>query len=427
VNVANPSEVLNLSTNESYELSVSTAGDAVLTAPTIFGAMRGMETFFQLVTAATDSTLRVNDVPIHVSDTPRFAWRGLLMDTARHYLPTSTLKASIDGLAASKMNVLHWHVVDAQSFPFNSASVPELVQGAYAAPLTYTPSDVLEVVQYGLARGVRVIPEFDIPGHAYSWGIGLPWITTSCPPYEHNVNNIPLDPTQDHTYEIVEKLLTEVQGLFSDDFIHLGGDEVVTGCWKDNANVSAWLAKHGKSVSDLVPYFVKQVDTFVTGTLNRTVVHWEEVFEAGATVPANTVFQVWKSHTELASVVQAGHRAILSNSDAWYLSTPPGQVFKSWEQVYANEPFEGASLTPAQEALVLGGEVAMWDEYGDAQNVLPMIWPRAMAAGERLWSAQNVTDTDLAFPRLHAHRCRMVSRGLPAMPLGPGFCEREYL
>lgn len=214
----------------------------------MYGALRGLETFSQLVSFQfSGEDYSLSGVPWSISDAPRFTHRGLMVDTARHFQPLASLRAIIDSLPYAKINVLHWHLVDSQSFPFHSASNPKLWDGAYNAQSRYTHSDVTSIVEYARLRGVRVMPEFDMPGHAQSWCIGYPEL---CP---SSTCTTPLDVSRNGTFDLIERLLGECTGgtasvagapsaLFPEAMLHLGGDEVSTDCWESTpriANVSA--------------------------------------------------------------------------------------------------------------------------------------------------------------------------------------------
>ena len=218
-------ESLGPATDESYALVAPNAGVAHITAPSVFGALHAMESLVQLldVFGVDAGTRRISFAPVYVADAPRFAYRGLLIDSARHFLPVAQILHTIDALAYSKLNVLHWHLVDSQAFPCGSATYPALAQrGAYDPAAVYSPDDLRAVAAYGLARGVRVLPEWDVPGHG-DWS-GVPNVM-GCP----NV----LDPTADATYAMLKAFLGEMAGIFPEPWLFLGGDEV------DGASFSA--------------------------------------------------------------------------------------------------------------------------------------------------------------------------------------------
>jgi hexosaminidase len=175
--------------DESYTIKVTDSGSCSISANTVWGALYGMETFTQLLVRNTDLTVAVNNVPVNIEDSSRFTHRGMLVDTSRHYLPMSELKRIIDTYPMSKLNVLHWHAVDAQSFPLKLPSAPQMVKGAYAPQLIYTTADVEEISSYAADRGVRVLLEIDVPGHASSWQWGEPDLMADCIQKYTNVNS----------------------------------------------------------------------------------------------------------------------------------------------------------------------------------------------------------------------------------------------
>jgi len=299
--------------------------------------------------------------------------------------------------------------VDHQSFPFESLTYPKLWAGAYSDEEKFTQEDVRSVVEYARRRGVRVVVEFDIPGHAASWCAGYPDICPS-PAF-----NNPLDPSSALTFELLSGLLGEVtgkgvgDGLFPDNFVHLGGDEVDTTCWTNTPHVVDWLTAHNMTTDQGYMFFVEQghQDVMAAG---RSPVNWEEVFvHFGSALDKSTVVHVWMDHATLARVVAAGYRGLLSAN--WYLDV----LDATWQQFYLNDPHTNIT-DPAEKELVLGGEVCMWGETVDSSDIFQTIWPRAAAAAERLWSSPSVNDTNAAQPRLAEFRCMLNRRGFSAAP-----------
>jgi hexosaminidase len=431
VTLASGDETLQYGVDESYKLAVS-APRAQLTSNTVYGALRGLESFSQLVSSTSNGTLVINNAPWTITDTPRYAHRGLLIDTSRHYLPVHAILRTIDALAYTKMNVLHWHMVDAQSFPIESDSFPLLTNARYNDEEIYTKNELRTIVQYAKDRGVRVIAEVDTPGHTASWGIGYPEITVCrdktreqgfCAENPCGM----LDVSKNRTYEIVGGFIGEMTEIFPDQFFHFGADEVVLECW-DTPAIKAWM--NDNKIADLngaLNYFEQQIYNLAKSK-NRQPVHWQEVFEEKLTLPSNAIIQVWKDFETLDSVVKAGYRAILSNYQAWYLDCGFGNwcPYCSWIDMYNNEPLQGSTLTPEQQRLILGGEVAIWAELVDEWNLDSRVWPRAAAAGERLWSNAQVKDIPDAFARLLRHSCRLSARGIHADPLIPGSTTRGH-
>ena len=211
VTVANVNVPLQLGVNESYTLTIPADGSAAtLTAPTVYGAYHGLQTFSQLVQWSFDSqAYLVMEAPLVVTDAPRFSWRGILVDTSRHFQPLSTLYLIIDSLSYSKMNIMHWHMVDTQSWPVESKKYPNLWMAAWSPSERYTLTDVAAVVEYGRARGVRIVPEFDTPGHAGSVCLGYP---QACPAADCTQ---PLNPAHNMTFDLINTGEGEGGGIWA--------------------------------------------------------------------------------------------------------------------------------------------------------------------------------------------------------------------
>uniref|UniRef100_A0A8C3X7D8 Beta-hexosaminidase n=1 Tax=Cyanoderma ruficeps TaxID=181631 RepID=A0A8C3X7D8_9PASS len=384
----------HLGSNEAYYLSV-TEPVAVLKAPEVWGALRGLETFSQLVHEDDYGSFLVN--VSEIDDFPRFPYRGVLLDTSRHYLPLKSILTNLDAMAFNKFNVFHWHIVDDQSFPYQSVYFPELSdKGAYSSNLIYTPADVRLVIEYARLRGIRVIPEFDTPGHTQSWGKGQKDLLTPCYNGGQPTGSFgPVNPVWNTTYDFMTKFFKEISSVFPDEFIHLGGDEVDFSC----------------CILDIVSSY------------NKKQMVWQEVFDHKAQLKPDTVVQVWMANNyanELSSVTGAGLSAVLSAP--WYLDyISYGQ---DWKKYHSVEPLK-FSGSEKQKKLVIGGEACLWGEFVDATNLTPRLWPRASAVGERLWSSRNVTNFQDAYKRLTHHRCRMLRRGIAAEPVYVGYCASE--
>jgi hexosaminidase len=439
ITLRSTSETLGFNTSEAYELTVSSTG-STLVADTVFGALRGLETFSQLVEfSATTGNAVVREATI--LDAPRFQHRGALVDTSRHFIGVPTLLAFLDAMAYNKLNVFHWHIVDSNSFPYVSTTFPALSgMGAYGnlSSHTYSPTDVAAVIQYARERGIRTIPEFDTPGHSTSWGIGEPGLTTACFDANGTADGTgPIDPTRKATYDFMQALFAEIAAVFDDDYVHIGGDEVDFTCWQSNPNITVWMAANGMAgnYSALESYYVQRIINLVT-TLPKHAIGWQELFDNGLALPSSTIVNVWKFHNspavpkpggptwqeEMAKVTAAGFYTVLSSP--WYLNVIEYGV--DWTDFYASEPlnFTGSA---AQKALVLGGELSMWGEWVDATNLLSRTFPRGSAVAERLWSPADQRDVDDATARISDMRCRLIARGLAAEPLDPGFCPGEFI
>lgn len=279
VNVTHPDAALQLYVDESYTLLIPSDGTAFIQAATQFGVYHALETLSQLVSFDFDTNAyTIENAPWHIVDAPRFPHRQLMIDTARHYEPIPVLRQVIDAVTFAKVNTIHWHIVDQQSFPFNTPSRPLLAsKGAYSSFEQYTYSDVAGIVNYARKRGVRVMVEFDTPGHAASWCSGYPEVcpSTSCP--------MPLRPDTNATFALLRDLLQDATGgsrsygLFFENLIHLGGDEVDTTCWSQNPEISAWMQAQGLDAKGAYLYFVKRYQALAI-SMGREVVGWDEIW-----------------------------------------------------------------------------------------------------------------------------------------------------
>ncbi|KAK4884745.1 hypothetical protein RN001_001016 [Aquatica leii] len=384
---------------EQYVLNI-TSEHAVnkLSAQTVWGILRGLETFLQLLYPTADEALHINCTSIF--DYPRYQHRGVLVDT-RHYIPVSKLLKMLDALSYNKLNVFHWHITDDQSFLYISKTYPELSQqGAYLLTYVYTQQDVAQIINYAAARGIRVIAEFDTSGHTRSWGEAFPELLSPC--YR---NNVPtgqyglVDPTNNFTYEFMENLLTEVVDVFPDNVLHLGADEVEFECWQSNPGITAFMQTYNiSSYVKLKSYYIQKIID-MSDKLNVTSIVWEEVFTNGVT--------------------NSGFQTLLSS--CWYLDNLSGGG--DGTKYYDCEPtdFNG---NDEQKKLVIGGEACMWGEVVNEYNIESRMWPTASAAAEKLWSVKGVDPSSQAGHRLEEHTCRMNKRGIGTQPPnGPGFCE----
>ncbi|XP_042331599.1 beta-hexosaminidase subunit alpha isoform X3 [Sceloporus undulatus] len=341
-----------------------------------------------------------------------------------------------DAMAYNKFNVFHWHIVDDPSFPYESMVFPDLSQkGAYnPATHVYTASDVKTVIEYARLRGIRVISEFDTPGHTQSWGPGIPGLLTPCYAGPKPSGSYgPINPILNTTYEFMTKFFAEVSTVFPDFYIHLGGDEVDFTCWlvlplqKSNPDIEEFMQKmgFGQNYTRLESYYIQRLLDIVS-SYGKGYVVWQEVFDNEVKVKPETIIHVWKENSgsypqEMARVTKAGYRALLSAP--WYLNhISYGQ---DWMAIYKVEPlaFKGS---PEQKKLVIGGEACMWGEFVDVTNLTPRLWPRAGAVAERLWSNQTVRNLQDAYVRLADFRCTLLRRGIQAEPLFTGYCDHEF-
>jgi hexosaminidase len=396
--------VQRLGEDESYRLAI-TPQQAHLSAATPLGVLRGLETFRQLLVSLPDGF----DAPVvDVEDAPRFPWRGLHLDVSRHWLPVEVVKRTLDGMAAVKLNVFHWHLSDDQGFRVESKRFPMLQQlgsdGHY-----YTQDQIREVIAYARDRGIRVVPEFDVPGHTTSWLVGYPQLASAPGLYQierqWGVFDPTMDPTRESTYRFLDAFVGEMAALFPDPFFHIGGDEVTGKQWKASARIRAFMRRQRlKTTEELQAYFNRRLEK-ILAKHGKQMEGWDEILDPD--LPKDIVIQSWRGEKSLAEAARQGFSGILSAG--YYLDH-----MEPASKLYSVDPLNGAaaSLTNREKARILGGELAMWGEFVTPENVDSRIWPRAAAVAERLWSPQDVTDVRSMYRRLDAVTAELEQRGL---------------
>lgn len=379
--------------DESYTLDVKN-GSAVLHARTDFGALRGMQTLLQLVGEEGQGYT----IPaVHIEDGPRFPWRGLLLDPGRHFLPVSNVLRTLDAMEAVKLNVLHFHLTEDQGFRIESKLFPRLQQMGSDGQF-YTQAEIRQIVAYATERGIRVVPEFDVPGHSTSWLVGYPELGSKAGPYQiertTGVKDPALDPTRESTYSFLDSFIGEMTTLFPDEYIHIGGDESNGKHWLGNPAIVDFMHQHNmKTTGELQAYFNARVQKLLLKH-HRRMVGWDEILQPD--LSPEVVVQNWHGIEFLVDAARRGHRGILSKP--FYLDHS-----YSAAEMYAADPIPaGEGLTPAQQKLILGGEACMWGEQADFNTVDSRIWPRAAAVAERLWSPADVRDVQDMYRRLAA-------------------------
>jgi len=388
--------VQKLGEDESYELRVGEAG-AKLTAPTTLGILRGLQTFLQLV-EITPAGFAAPAVTI--KDQPRFAWRGMLIDVSRHFIPIDVLQRNIDGMAAVKMNVLHWHLSDDQGFRAESKKFPKLT-GMGSDHMFYTQAEIQEFVAYAHDRGIRVMPEFDIPGHSRSWFLGYPELSAGSGPYTLEGGGIDpiLDPTRESTYKFLEKFIGEMAKLFPDGYFHIGGDEVDGKQWNANPKIQEFMKAHGmKNNQDLQAYFNQRLEKIVAKN-HKTMVGWDEILHPD--LPKTIVVQSWRGQASLAAAAKQGYRGLLSYGYYLDLMWPASRHY-AVDPMTMSTTDAAATLTAEEKNLILGGESCQWAEWVTPENIDSHIWPRNAAIAERLWSPQEVKDVASMYKRMKA-------------------------
>jgi hexosaminidase len=393
IHTAGPNQaVQQLGEDESYRLTVSTA-HVELTAPNPLGVLHGLQTFLQLVHVTPQGFA----VPVvTIDDQPRFQWRGLMIDAGRHFMPLDMIKRNLDGMEAVKLNVMHWHLSENQGFPIESKVFP-LLQEKGSGGNYYTQEQVHEVIDYARDRGIRVVPEFDMPCHTTAWFAGYPELASGPGPYKvetkWGVFDPAMDPSRESTFEFLDKFFGEMTALFPDAYFHIGGDECNGKEWNRNPQIKGFMKEHGlKDNAALQSYFTGRVQKLVVAH-NKIPEGWDEVLQPDT--PKNVVIQSWRGPQGLAQAARQGNQVLLSNG--YYID-----LNQSAAEHYLVDPLggEGAKLTPEEKARVLGGEATMWSEFVTPENVDSRIWPRTAAIAERFWSAQDVRDVDSMYRRM---------------------------
>src|SRR5258706_6283444 len=397
-------EIQEVGEDESYILDVSTAS-ARLRASTPLGTMHGLQTFLQLVEVSPNGFAAL---VVTIQDQPRFPWRGLMIDSARHFIPLDVIRRNIDGMDAVKMNVFHWQLSENQGFRVESRKYPKLHELG-ADSLYYTQDEIRDLIAYARDRGIRVVPEFDMPGHSTAWFVGHPELASGKGPYgierRWGIFDPAMDPTNEKVYKFLDDLIGEMAKLFPDHYFHIGGDEVNGKEWDANPKIQAFMkARHIKNNLELQAYFSGRVQDLVTKH-KKTLVGWDEVLVPG--VSKTIVIQSWRGVDSLTAAAKMGYRGILSNG--YYLDL-------GWSAArhYAMDPLGGpaAALTPEQKQLILGGESCIWSEYVDAENIDSRIWPRNAPIAERLWSPDGTTDVASMYARMDTESTRLEWLGL---------------
>ncbi len=390
--------------DESYRLKIEKRG-IFLSAKTDIGILRGLQTLLQLTSMNEKGYFFPNIV---VYDFPRFSWRGLLIDTSRHFFSIETLKRSIDAMAFLKMNVLHLHLSDDQAFRLECRSFPRLhtvgSNGRY-----YTQVEMRKLIDYADRKGIRIVPEFDIPGHTTSWILSYPELGTLKMKYKREegfgVKDPVFDPTKKSVYKFLKKFFKEVSRLFPDDYIHIGGDEVNGKHWSKSERIKRFMRKKGiKDFHELQAYFNKKIIKILK-KYGKKVIGWDEIYSPE--LPSSQVLiQSWRGKETLYKTAKQGYYSILSNG--YYID-----LFKSAEEHYLNDPVPSSTgLSSKEKKYILGGEATMWAELIDEETIDSRIWPRTAAIAERFWSNEALKDVRFMYKRLKKINYELEEYGL---------------
>ncbi len=389
---------LTVNDDESYTLKVQN-DNVIIEAVTDVGALRALETLLQLV--------NYDEIGYHfkganIDDSPRFVWRGLMIDVARHFQPIEVLKRNLDAMASVKLNVFHWHLTDDQGFRVESKVYPKLQELA-SDGLYYTQGQIKDLVAYASNLGIRVIPEIDVPGHASAILTAYPELGSK-KDYDYSIErhagifDPTLDPTNEETYVFLENLFTEVAALFPDRYFHIGGDENAGKHWDENEKITQFKKKHDlKNNHELQTYFNIRLEKALN-KLDKYLMGWDEIMTPN--MPTTAVIHSWRGENEglpkggsLISAAKKGYQTVLSNG--YYIDR-----MLSVEHHYSVDPIGDVKLTKEELKRVLGGEATMWSELVTPLTIDSRIWPRTAAIAERFWSPKNVNDIDNMLHRL---------------------------
>ncbi|XP_024940896.1 chitooligosaccharidolytic beta-N-acetylglucosaminidase isoform X2 [Cephus cinctus] len=443
---------LDWDTNEQYTLNLSTKGNnvtVIIVAMTAYGARHGLETLSQLtapiITPDGGRGLVILDFAV-IKDKPVFPHRGLLIDTARNFLPVTDILRTIDGLASNKMNVLHWHATDSQSFPLEIKSVPLMTEfGAYGLDKIYSAEDMAQIVMYGKARGVRVILELDSPSHAgagWEWGESIGYgklaVCANQQPWNQFCIQPPcgqLNPVNLRTYRVLRSIYKDVLEIWGhESVLHLGGDEVFLPCWNSSVEIISAMQERGmnRSEEDFLKLWGEFHSTQVQmldqerNSNSISAIVWSSHLTSPDIIENHLdkkrfVIQTWveRSSPLPRKLLRLGYRLIVSTKDAWYLDHGfwGTTTYHTWRDVYNNR-------LSRQEG-VLGGETCMWGEYVSPGSLDARIWPRTAAVAERLWSDPQRISTADAEPRLEGQRKRLKYLGISSDALAPEWCAQH--
>ncbi len=395
--------VPTLHEDESYSLTID-AQQARLQATTVVSAMRGLETLLQLVEADREGYYFP---AVKITDKPRFAWRGLLLDPSRHWLPLEVIKRNLDGMAAVKLNVLHLHLTDDQGFRIEVKRYPKLHQMG-SDGLYYTQEQVREIIAYAADRGIRIVPEFDLPAHSTSWLVGYPELASAPGPYEisrlFRTQDGVFDPTRETVYTFLDGFFKEMAALFPDDYIHIGGDENNWKHWSLNEKIVAF--REQKQLEDnhaLQAYFNQRLVKIISKH-GKKMIGWDEILHPD--LPKEVTVQSWRDKATLMESAKQGYSVVLASG--YYLDR-----MLTAEEHYLNDPLDAnAGLSATEEARILGGEACMWGDHVNAEILDVRIWTRLPAIAERFWSPRETADSKDLYRRLEITSRQLEELGL---------------
>lgn len=458
---------LQLGTNETYELKIDLQLEAIrIVSETTWGALHAFNTLQQLVIFDDYEEMYYIEGLFEIWDAPIYQHRGLMIDTGRNFLTVESILAQIDIMSLCKMNSLHWHLEDSQSWPLHISSYPEMTADAYSKKEIYTPEDIRQIVQYAFERGVRIIPEIDLPGHARAgWRqIDRDLISCGTIPWTHNIAVEPpagqLDIAYDHTYTVVKKVYDEISSLFNDNVFHIGADEVNKACYDYSNYVQDWYNKNSSlTIKDLMQHWLDKSLPIFRNRKDRRLTMWEDIVTSNNSairIPKDVILQCWSfGESSIKKLTDLGYDIIISSASHLYLDCGYGgfvtndpryidsekneefnrrsggswcSPYKTWQRIYSYDFV--ANLSQEQKDHILGVEIALWSEQVDSTVLSQKIWPRTAALAELTWSGNKVVETgklrtNSLTQRIFNFREYLVALGYNVSPLVPKYCVKN--
>lgn len=332
-----PLEVL-AKEREAYRLTID-AQRIHLQARTYQGVNHGLETLLQLLatTSHTSGRQQITLPQLTIDDAPRFRWRGLMLDSVRNFLAVDTIKRQLDGMAAAKLNIFHWHLTDDQGWRLESRHYPRLHEKA-SEGLYYTQEEIRDIVAYAMERGIQVVPEIDMPGHTSAIGVAYPELMSAPGPYamedRWGVHTPLLNPANEDVYVFADKIIAEVAELFPFAYVHIGGDEVDPRDWLANTRIQAFMKRQKLATPEELHTYFNQRLARILASHNRRMIGWDEIFHPG--LPEGTVVQSWRGPDSLGDIANQGYPTLLSTG--FYLDQPQPTAYHYRNTIFPVPP-----------------------------------------------------------------------------------------
>lgn len=459
--------LLQLGTNETYELKVDDLLPAiVIKSETVWGALHAFSTLQQLIIYDEQDELYYIEGSVDIWDTPIYQHRGLMIDTGRNFLTVQSILEQIDIMSLCKMNSLHWHLEDSQSWPVVISSYPQMTKDAYSNNEIYTPNGIRHIVQYSLERGVRIIPEIDIPGHARAGWRQIDNDLIACDDISWTQNTAveppagQLDIAYNFTYTVVEKVYDEISALFNDAVFHVGGDEVNEVCYNHSEYVQDWYRRNSSlTIKDLMQHWLDKSLPIFKNRKGRRLTMWEDIITGNSSainIPGDVILQCWSNGADsIKKLTHMGYDIIVSSASHLYLDCGYGgfvtndpryvdsdhneefnqgsggswcNPYKTWQRIYSYD--FAANLNQEEKQHIIGAEVALWSEQVDSTVLTQKIWPRTAAFAELTWSGNKDVETgklrtNSLTQRILNFREYLFAIGYNASPLVPKYCIKN--